>query len=68
MQSFVVVETDNGLTVTEVDERSTPEAEAERCGGVLVDTTPYATFEDAYDALLIIDAENRAELPESVDE
>jgi hypothetical protein len=68
MRSYVVVETDNGLTVTEVADRSTPEAEAERCGGVLVDTTPYATFEDAYDALLIIDAESRAELPESVDE
>ncbi len=68
MRSFVVVETDNGLTVTEVDEWSTPEVEAERCGGVLADATPYATFDDAYDALLIIDAENRAELPETVDE
>lgn len=68
MQSFVVVETDNGLTVAEVDERSSPEMEAERCGGVLVDPTRYATFEDAYDALLIIDAESRAELPETVDE
>jgi hypothetical protein len=68
MRSFVVVETDNGLTVAEVDKWSTPEAEAERCGGVLVDATRYATFDDAYDALLIIDAESRAELPETVDE
>ena len=51
MQSFIVVETDDGLTVAEVDERSTPEVEAERFGGVLVDPTPYATFEGiAYDA------------------
>ena len=67
MQSFVVVETDDGLTVAEVDERSTPEAEAERFGGVLVDPTPYATFEDAYDALLIIDAETRADASDSIE-
>ena len=67
MQSFIVVETDDGLTVAEVDERSTPETEAERFGGVLVDPTLYATFEDAYDALLIIDAETRADASESKD-
>ena len=61
MQGYFVVEADDGLIVTEVNEGSSPEAEAERVGGVVVDPTPYATFEDAYDALLIIDAESQAD-------
>jgi hypothetical protein len=61
MQCFVVIETDNGLTVATVDENTSAEAEAERSGGVLVDPTPYATFEDAYDALLLIDAESKSD-------
>jgi hypothetical protein len=68
MQSFVVVETEDGLMVAEVDGGSSPEAEAERLGGVLVDPTPYATYEDAYDALLIIDAESREDAAESIEE
>ncbi len=68
MQSFIVVETDDGLMVAEVAGGSSPEAEAEKLGGVLVDPTLYATYEDAYDALLIIDAESRADTAESVDE
>jgi hypothetical protein len=58
MLSYVVIETDDGLTVVEVDETTAPEQEAERFGGVLVDPTPYATYEDAYDAMLVIDAES----------
>ena len=58
MQSYVVIETDDGLTVVEVDEFSSPETEAERHAGVLIDPTSYATYEDAFDALLLIDAES----------
>jgi hypothetical protein len=68
MQYYVVVEADDGLMVAEVDAGRTPEAAAERVGGVLVDPTPYATFEDAFDALLIIDAESRADAAESIDQ
>lgn len=57
MQSFIVVETEDGLTVTEVDRYSTPESEASRFGGRLADPTAYATYEDAYDALLLLEAE-----------
>ena len=64
MQSYVVIETDDGLTVVEVDEMSTPELEAERRGGTLVDPTPYSTYEDAYDALMIYDAETHGCRPE----
>lgn len=60
MLSYAVIEVDDGLTVVEVDENSTPEQEAERYGGVLVEPTCYSTYEDAYDAMLIINAESNA--------
>ena len=56
---YFVIETDDGLTVTRADENGSPETAAEREGGVLVDPTPYATYEDAYDALLVIEAESQ---------
>jgi len=61
MQSYVVVETDDGLTVVEVDESTSAELEAERYGGVIADPTPYATYEDAFDALLMVDAEMKSD-------
>ncbi len=67
MQSYVVIETDDGLSVVEVDEMSSPENEAERHGGMLVDPNCYATYEDAFDALLIIDAELRAAINPGID-
>ncbi len=67
MQSYVVIETDDGLSVVEVDETSSPEFEAERHAGVLVDPTCYVTYEDAFDALLIIDAESRAAVNPGID-
>ncbi|MCU0959142.1 MAG: hypothetical protein MUF48_03475 [Pirellulaceae bacterium] len=67
MQSFIVVETEDGLTVAEVDAHTSPETEAERFGGLLADPTPYATFEDAYDALLLIEAESRQDPREPAD-
>ncbi len=67
MQSYVVIETDDGLTVVEVDGTTSPEVEAERLGGVLVDPTLYATYEDAFDALLIFEAEMKALVDENFD-
>ncbi len=60
MSCYVVVETDDGLTVVESDGTCSPEIEAERLGGVLVDPARYATYEDAYDAMLLLDAEMKA--------
>ncbi len=57
MQSFIVIETEDGLTVAEVDRHSTPETEAGRFRGRLADPASYATYEDAYDALLLLEAE-----------
>ncbi len=58
MQSFVVIESDDGLSVIEVDQPGLAELEAERHGGVLVDPTAYSTYEDAFDAMLLIDTDD----------
>lgn len=56
---YFVIETDDGLTITRADESGSPETAAEQQGGVLVDPTAYATYEDAYDALLLIESESQ---------
>lgn len=56
--SYVVLETDAGLTVEKVEAGQSAEACAEQHGGVVVDPTLYRTYDDAYDALLLIQAED----------
>lgn len=51
MISFAIVEVADGLTVVEVQPGEQPEDAAIRHGGVLVDPGPYATLEEANDAL-----------------
>lgn len=57
MPSYLIIETDDGLTVAEIEEGSTAEDTAEREGGLVVDGTIYATYDDAYDAMLLIQAD-----------
>lgn len=54
MPDFVILETDDGLTVVEREENETAEDSALRHGGVVVDPGPFATLEDAQDALLLL--------------
>ena len=54
MRDFIIVETEDGLTVTERRENETAEAAAVRQGGVIVDVGPYGTHDDAMDALMQI--------------
>ncbi len=68
MQSYIVVETDDGLTVVEANDTHSPEVQVERLGGVLVDPMLYATYEDAYDALLVFEAEMKALADETLDQ
>lgn len=51
MISFAVVEVADGLTVATVQPEQSPEDAAAAIRGVLVDPGPYATYEDACDAL-----------------
>lgn len=66
MGRFVVIEIDDGLTVVELDQTTSVEAAAEKNGGVVVDTTIYSSYDDAYDALLLAQAEDDDVSPEGV--
>ena len=58
MVSYLVIETDDGLTVAEVQPGMELAEAAERHGGVIVDTNVYKTYDDAYDALLALQADD----------
>jgi hypothetical protein len=57
MHAFEIIETDNGLTVAEVQPGESPEEAALRNRGLLVDAGPYPSYDVAYEALLAIDEE-----------
>jgi len=61
MSLYEIVETDAGFTVVEVRPGAPPEEAAARHAGVVVDPGPYRTYEDAYDALLALQAEEEDE-------
>lgn len=54
MPDFLILETDDGLTVVEREENESAEDSALRHGGMVVDPGPYSTLEDAQDALLLL--------------
>jgi hypothetical protein len=54
MPDFLILETDDGLTVVERLENETAEDSALRHGGMVIDPGPFATLEDAQDALLLL--------------
>jgi hypothetical protein len=54
MTRYAIIETDEGMTVTELPPGAMAEDTATEHGGVVVDPGPYATFEDAYDAMLAL--------------
>ena len=58
MTRFVIVEVDEGLTIAQVADNSTPKEAAEGCGGQLIDPGPYESYEDAYDAMMALEDEN----------
>lgn len=51
MVSFVIIEVDNGFTLVEILSGQSPEDVALSEGGVLVDDSPYESYEEANDAL-----------------
>lgn len=66
MSWYVILETEEGLSVARVADRATAEEAAVRSGGVIVDPGPYANYEEAYDAMLAIpdsDEEDRTPPP-----
>jgi len=57
MVLYEIVETDAGWMVAELEPGKLPEDAALRHGGVVVDPGPYKTYEEAYDAVLALEAE-----------
>ncbi len=51
MLSYIIVELSDGLTVVELPIGQTPEEVAVSQGGTLVDEGPFATIEEANDAI-----------------
>ncbi len=61
MISFAIIEVADGLMVVEVQPGERPEDVAVGRGGVLVDPGPYATMEEANDALMELEGEDEDE-------
>ena len=55
--AFAIIEVDDGLTVAEVQPGQPPEQAAANAHGTLVDPGPYATYEEANDALCELEGE-----------
>jgi hypothetical protein len=51
MTSYIIVELEDGLSVIELPDGQNPEDVAITQGGVLVDEGPFATLEEANDAI-----------------
>ena len=66
MSTYIVIENDSGLRVAELEAKETAEEAARKHSGVIVDPGPYHSYEDAYDALMLVpeDERERAKLRE----
>jgi hypothetical protein len=54
---YIIIETEDGLTIQHQPEGMTAHQVAAECGGILADEGPYHSYEDASDALLILEQE-----------
>lgn len=61
MISFAIIEVADGLTIVEVLPGQSAEDAAVSHGGTLVDPGPYATMEEANDALVNLEGEDEEE-------
>lgn len=61
MHNFALIETDDGLTVVELQPGQTADDSAAIHGGTLVDPGPYPSYDEAYDALADLQAEEEQE-------
>ena len=61
MVEFAIIELADGLTVVELEPGQKPKDAAATQGGVLVDPGPYASYEEANDALIELQADDEEE-------
>lgn len=58
MISYIIIEVDDGLLPIELPPDQQPDEVAAELGGVLIDEGPFATIEEAYDAIENWEAED----------
>jgi hypothetical protein len=61
MPQFAIIEVDSGLTVVELEPDASPDDEAVRHGGLLVDPGPFPSYDAACDAMLALPDEEEAD-------
>ena len=52
---YIIIETEDGLMIQRQPEGLTADQVAAQCGGILADESPYHSYEDASDAMLILE-------------
>jgi hypothetical protein len=55
---FVIIETEDGLTIEQQPPGWTAEQVAAKCNGAVADEGPYASFDEASDALIALQQED----------
>ncbi len=55
MSHYAIIEIDSGMTVVEIEASVSPNDEAMRRGGLLIDPGPYPTYDEACDAMLSLE-------------
>jgi hypothetical protein len=55
---FVIIETEDGLTIEQQPPGWTAEDVAAKANGVVADEGPYASFDEANDALLVLEQQD----------
>jgi len=63
MNHFIVIENEQGLRVAAVEDGKTAEQVALELGGVLIDSGPYRTFDQAYDAMMQVPDSDKDRAP-----
>ena len=61
MPSYAIIQVDDGLTAVELRPGATPEETAVRHRGVLVDSGPYPSLSEAYEAIVALEFEDANE-------
>jgi hypothetical protein len=61
MLQYELIETNEGLTVIEIPSGRSAEEAARQQGGLVVDPGPFASYEDAYEALMTMKLDNEEE-------
>ncbi len=54
---YIIIETEDGLTIQRQPAGLTADQVAAQCGGILADEGPYHSYEAASDAMLILEQE-----------